>query len=331
MDKNLHLFTNILNFIPTIVEKISYMVDNIIKKVDFLLAVFISIVFYAQTSYAQTAEDYMVIDILTREDGLPDQDINGLYFDSTGFAWISTFGGGVVRYDGDSFLKFSSKNDPEFPGDIVSQCREDNYGRLWIPTAGLDIMDMKTFTHLGDMPGMSRAWRRSHFPSSLRRDSGGCIWFTSNDMLFRVGFADRGNTFIVDSLQCNVTNVNLMPKPEDVEGDGSAWITLGGRFYRVRHIDGKGLQLSQILPEVSIGEDNRATAYLRSGKDVWVGTMNGLYQINFTTGKYTCYRHSESDSQSIANNEITSLGITPDGEIVVVKPSKPFCPNMKER
>ena len=128
MDKNLHLFTNILNFIPTIVEKISYMVDNIIKKVDFLLAVFISIVFYAQTSYAQTAEDYMVIDILTREDGLPDQDINGLYFDSTGFAWISTFGGGVVRYDGDSFLKFSSKNDPEFPGRQLRQVMDPHCG-----------------------------------------------------------------------------------------------------------------------------------------------------------------------------------------------------------
>ena len=293
------------------------MVDNIFNRVDFLLAVFIYLALFPETPYAQTGtEDYMVINMLSREDGLPDLDINGLYFDSKGFAWISTFGGGLVRYDGDSFLTFSTKNDPESMGDIVSQCREDKYGRLWIPTSGLDIMDMKTFAHLGDLKGMSKAWRKSHFPSSLRSDANGCIWFTSGDMLFRVGFSDDGNTCIVDSLQCNVTNVNLMPKPEDVERDGSAWITLGGYFYKVRHIDGKGLQLSAILPDVCIGEDNRATAYLRSGKDVWVGTMNGLYQINFTSGEHTCYRHSESDGRSLSNNEITALGMTSDGEIV---------------
>ena len=294
------------------------MVDKYSKKVDFLLAVFICTLLHHGILHAQTAnEDFMVINTLQREDGLPDLDINGMYFDSMGYAWISTFGGGLVRYDGDSFLEFSTKNDPEFLGDIVSQCREDRYGRLWIPTSGMDIIDMKTFTHLGDMKGMSKAWRRSHFPSSLRSDSNGCLWFTSGEMLFRVAFANNGNTFIVDSLQCSVTNANLMPKPEDVEGDGSAWITLGGHFYKVRYIDGKGLQLSAILPEVNIGEDNRATAYLRSGKDIWVGTMNGLYQINSVTGTHTCYKHSESDRYSLPNNEITGLCMTPDGEIVV--------------
>ena len=295
------------------------MVEKLSKWVDFLLAVFFCLFFLPGKLPAQTgSEDYMVINRLSRESGLPDQDINGIYFDSKGYAWISTFGGGLVRYDGDSFIKFSKKSDPESVADIVSQCREDRYGRLWVPGAGqLDILDLKSLKLLGDFPGMTEAWRKSHSPAALRRDAKGCIWFTSNDMLFRVGFEDNGNRFVVDSLQCDVTNDNLMPKAEDVENDGSVWITLNGHFYKVRLIEGKGLRLSEILPEINIGEDNRATAYLRTGSDVWVGTMNGLYRIDISSGKYLCYRHSESDRHSLSNNEITGLCLSPDGEVVV--------------
>ena len=146
------------------------MVEKISRRVDFILAVFIALSLPGRL-YAQTeAEDYMVVNRLTREDGLPDQDVNGIYFDNRGYAWISTFGGGLVRYDGDSFLTFSSKTGARSIGDIVRQCREDNYGRLWIPGATLEVMDMESLTPLDDFPGMSKAWRRTHPPAALRRD-----------------------------------------------------------------------------------------------------------------------------------------------------------------
>ncbi len=295
------------------------MVDIFLRRVDFLLAVFFCLMLFPGKILAQTgAEDYLVVDRLSRERGLPDEDINGIYFDSKGYAWISTFGGGLVRYDGDSFIKFSNKNDPGSIGDIISQCREDPFGRLWIPGAGgMDIMDMESLTLLGDFPGMSKAWRRSHSPAALRTDSKGCMWFTSNDKLFRVAFSDDGSRFIVDSLQCNVTNDNLMPKVGDVENDGSVWITLNGHFYKVRRIEGTGLLTSEILPGLFIGEDNRATAFLRSGNDVWIGTMNGLYRVDIASGNYTCFKHSESDNHSLSNNEVTGLCLTPDNEIVI--------------
>ena len=59
------------------------MVDNFSRKVDFLLAVFLCLLPLPCRIHAQTgAEDYLVIDRLTRERGLPDQDINGIYFDN---------------------------------------------------------------------------------------------------------------------------------------------------------------------------------------------------------------------------------------------------------
>ena len=293
------------------------MVEKISIRVDFILAVIIALSLPGRLNAQTEAEDYMVVNRLTREDGLPDQDINGIYFDNRGYAWISTFGGGLVRYDGDSFLTFSSKTGARSIGDIVRQCREDNYGRIWIPGATLEVMDMKSLAPMEDFPGMSKAWRRAHPPAALRRDDKGCIWFTSADKLFRVAFSDDGSRFFVDSLQCDVANDNLMPKAGDVEQDGSVWITLGGRFYKVRPIEGKGLTKSEILPDLFIGEDNRATAFLRAGNEVWIGTMDGLYRVDLTSGQKTCYQHSDSDPRSIPNNEITGLCLTEDNDIVI--------------
>ena len=293
------------------------MVDKIFRQVDFILAACIALFLPGRLSAQTEAEDYMVVNRLTREDGLPDQDINGIYFDNQGYAWIGTFGGGLVRYDGDSVLPFSSKTGASTIGDIVRQCREDDYGRLWIPGASLEVMDMKTLTPLGDLPGMSKAWRRAHAPQAMRSDDKGGIWFTSRDQLFRIGFADNGKRILVDSLQCDVANDNLMPKAGDVEQDGSVWITLGGHFYKVRPIEGKGLTKSEILPDLFIGENNRATAFQRSGNEVWIGTMNGLYRVDLNSGEKTCFQHSDADPHSLPNNEITGLCLTEDNEIVI--------------
>ena len=293
------------------------MVENFSRRVDFILAVCMALLLPCGLGAQSEAEDYMVVNRLTRVDGLPDQDINGIYFDNQGYAWIGTFGGGLVRYDGDSVLPFSSKTGASTIGDIVRQCREDHYGRLWIPGATLEAMDLKTLTPLGDLPGMSKAWRRAHSPQAMRSDDKGCIWFTSGDYLFRIGFADNGSRILVDSLQCNVANDNLMPKAGDVEQDGSVWITLGGRFYKVRPIEGKGLTKSEILPDLFIGENNRATAFQRSGNEVWIGTMNGLYRVDLNSGGKTCFQHSDADPHSLPNNEITGLCLTEDNEIVI--------------
>ena len=293
------------------------MVENFSRRVDFILAVCMALLLPCGLGAQSEAEDYMVVNRLTREDGLPDQDINGIYFDNQGYAWIGTFGGGLVRYDGDSVLPFSSKTGASTIGDIVRQCREDHYGRLWIPGASLEAMDLKTLTPLGDLPGMSKAWRRAHSPQAMRSDDKGCIWFTSGDYLFRIGFADNGSRILVDSLQCNVANDNLMPKASDVEHDGSVWITLGGRFYKIRPIEGKGLTKSEILPDLFIGENNRATAFQRSGNEVWIGTMNGLYRVDLNSGGKTCFQHSDADPHSLPNNEITGLCLTEDNEIVI--------------
>ena len=168
----LRLCAKLMIFAYRIAEKYYNMVDLHLKRVDFLLAVFLLLFSFPGGIFAQPeAEDYIVINRLSRENGLPDQDVNGICFDSRGFAWISTFGGGLVRYDGDSFIRFSMKTHPGFTSDFVNQCSEDDYGRLWVPCAGgLNILDLETLTLIDELPGISRAWRRSHSPVNVNKD-----------------------------------------------------------------------------------------------------------------------------------------------------------------
>ena len=294
-------------------------VDYFHGRVDYILAVFSCLLWLPGTLHAQSVtEDYLVVERLTRENGLPDQDINGIYFDSRGYAWLSTFGGGLVRYDGDAFIKFSQKTDPASVGDIVSQCCEDDYGRLWIPEAGrMDLMDLKTLALSEGLPGMSKDWLRAHPSGILSKDAKGSIWFTSKETLFRVAFDDDGNRILVDSLECRVSNDNLLPHPCDVEKDGSVWISLAGRFFKVRSIEGKGLRMSAILPGLDIGDDNTATTFLRTGNDVWIGTLKGLYKVDLATGQTVFHHHSDADARTLPNDEITALCATPEGEIVI--------------
>ena len=315
----LFVFAKLVIFVSRIVDLFFDMVDRVSKRVDFLLAVFTCLLGLPGRAQAQTdAEDYIVVSRLSRENGLPDQDINGIYFDSRGYAWLSTFGGGLVRYDGDSFIRFTQKTDPDFTSDFVNQCCEDDYGRLWIPCAGaMNLLDLKSLSLVDEFPGMSRAWRHSVSPGNVIRDANGCMWFSSGDKLYRVAFADDGNRFLVDSLHCDISNANLMSAACDVDQDGSAWISVNGRFYKVRPIEDRGLFMSGILPGLDIGEDNKATAWLRSGNDVWIGTLKGLYRVNIASGRYLCYLHSESDLHALPNDEITGLCLSPEGEVVV--------------
>ena len=295
------------------------MVDKFIKRVEKILAVFLCLAAFPDKIAAQMgAEDYIVVNRLSRENGLPDQDVNGIFFDSKGFAWISTFGGGLVRYDGDSFIRFSSKTTPGFHSDFVNPCSEDNYGRLWVPCAGeLNVIDLASLSLIDELPGMSKTWRRTHSPVNLNRDSRGNLWFTAEDMLYRAAFTDEGESVQIDSVQCKVSNVNLMPNPYDVDGDGSVWVAINGQFFKVRFIEGQGLCLSEILPGFSIGEENKTTALLRTGNDVWIGTAKGLYRVNVTTGNALRYLRDETDPHSLPNNEITGLCSTQEGEIVI--------------
>lgn len=83
---------------------------------------------------------------LNMSTGMPNNFADDIFQDSYGYMWISTHGGGLVRYDGYNFLNFGL-------GSIGVQLRsnncrnvyEDSFRRLWIAfEEGPQVLDLKT-------------------------------------------------------------------------------------------------------------------------------------------------------------------------------------------
>lgn len=304
-------------FVFKLVEYMTLIVDILKKKVDFLLIFFINALLPLQVTAQSYPEEYHTLKVLKLQDGLPNQNINDIFFDDRGFAWISTFGGGITRYDGNIFIEFSSKTAQSIKCDYISESCQDDYDRLWIVGArGVDILDMKTLQVCDITEDCGILERNSHC-NSVCKDSEGCIWYNSSNMIYRVAFENGGKTFAVDSLRCSEEDENLRLKVQDVDEDGSIWFMLKGKLCKAKHIDGKGIRITQMFPLVKFGQDNRCTGIIRSGDEIWVGTLRGLYRINRITGEATVFRHDSNDPDSLSNDEISGLCFSEDGKIVV--------------
>ncbi len=80
----------------------------------------------------------------TTSDGLPDNNVRSLMFDSNGFLWIGTEEG-LVRFDGEEFLRFPM--DPQFTTyNVINEILEDESGQLWIATQDGGIIRFNPIT-----------------------------------------------------------------------------------------------------------------------------------------------------------------------------------------
>ena len=288
------------------------------RKVDILLMCFMCVISFSSTVFAQEmTDDYYVSRILKVSDGLPNANVNDIFQDDKGFVWISTFGGGISRYDGTSFVNFSTKGNEKILSDYVTKSCQDNYGRLWISgVSGVDVIDMNSLSH-ADIPSDLEAAIHASYCSSVVRDSEGSMWFNTKNYVYRVSFRDEGRTYVLDSLRCSDTNLNLRLSLFPLEGEAAVCTTMSGRLYTISDPDGKGIRLEMEYPELFIGENNKGTALYSTDRELWLGTMNGLYRFNKVRRTVVQYRTIDYEPLALSHNEVTGLALSPDGDILV--------------
>ena len=191
---------------------------------------------FVGTSAAQSVlTDQYNMTCLDLSTGLPHNNVNQVFADSQGFIWISTYGGGVVRYDGYSFNRLEAK------GLMVSNSSkgfaEDGHRRLWVAfDEGINIIDLKTMRAVvPDHPGLRELLT---FPSmKCYRDAMGRIWVVN----------DRQVSLITFDAQGQPDHIYNYPHPWrmldiaicDVDGNGKPWIGIDGGLYRLVEKGGK--------------------------------------------------------------------------------------------
>jgi diguanylate cyclase (GGDEF)-like protein len=111
------------------------------------------------------------LDSWSVRDGLPPHPINAITQTPDGFLWLAT-GAGLIRFDGNAFTQYNSKNTPGLLGDSITGLSIDRDGKLWIggEWTGFGRFENGAFSNLRPW---SKGWYRI---SGLCQTQDGAIW-----------------------------------------------------------------------------------------------------------------------------------------------------------
>lgn len=244
--------------------------------------------------------------------GLPDDEVQQIYQDRTGFIWIGTRSG-LFKYDGYKVQEYKSAlSSPNLLTSNNIQCVvNDRQRQLWIGTNnGLNILNEVT----GEirkiiLPG----WKSNNMISSLLVRKNGKIWIGTDGGLFQYDPQTRKFGILF-----NVSNNSTLPRSavkalmEDKRGD--VWIgTWDKGLFRYDSLKNRFIEYPQFNPRNSahsLCEDS----YGR----IWIGTWNeGLYCLeNPRETDHPHWKHYEKKDapRSLVSNFIYSLEEDPTSQ-----------------
>ncbi len=249
------------------------------------------------------------------EDGLPCDFVDDMLVDDAGFVWIATSGGGVCRLDGYDILSFKASTTPALKSSFVRVLEEDRFRRLWIGSeGGLDILELRTLTPSAlELPLPEGAGNLAC--NSVVTDAEGAMWALFGPTLFRFTFSPDGSlsgTASCTDPRLDMANIVL----EDVDGDGSMWVCLGGIIHKILpRADGK-LEPVPLFPQLQLGEGTYVSDYQPMGDRLWISTELGLYLLYRPTGEWKHYVTQPANPRSLTQNFVSSLAVTPEGQLL---------------
>lgn len=267
------------------------------------------------SSASDVLTDYYQMTHLDLSSGLPHNNVNQFFVDSQGFVWISTYGGGAVRYDGFSFMTMGVANPQGWASNSCKSITEDKFHRLWIAyDERTDVIDMRTISRTMPPYAKGDISRMLERPSvAVYNDAKGAIWQVTGDTIYRYTFDDKGAVVRVSRYHYvgNTPDVSI----KDIEQNGSVWTCVDGGLYRLVEYNGK-LQREDISSVMSQLRGLYVTDMLKRGSKIWISTNQGLYAYDQYTHTMQMFRHS-NDESSISHDFTTSLAEAPDGRLLV--------------
>ncbi len=235
---------------------------------------------------------------LTTNQGLPQNTVNSILRDQTGYMWFAT-GNGLNRYDGYSHINFWK---PDLPSNLVNALAESEDNMLWIGTSeGLVSFDQK-LNHFSNINLLVEGNIKPNV-ISLFADKKGSVWAgTAEHGLFIISHDGDGlsiTSFTSENSQLPGNNVSSFLEMKDGR-------ILIGTNHGIAVADNQGEGL------YNFGQGNLDNALIlsmfesREG-DLWVGTFNGLWVYNPINGSDQWYQHNPLDPSSLSHNRVNDI------------------------
>lgn len=285
------------------------------KKVKAIIAILLFLI-APSISDANALSQYNV-GYLNLNTGMPSNYIDDVYRDTNGFMWISTHGGGLVRYDGYTFFNLGLGGNVGF-GFLPNSCSnvaEDKFCRLWIAYAeGVRVLDLHTML-MENLQGVSSDVKTvldrklSEPVQKVFCDSKGCVWLVKVGSIDRIAFDETGKVSGVLSARHNtkVSDIAIA----DLDNDGSVYVGLNFQMSHVV-VQGGRLIIENLSARYPYLTGSVINAILKWNGKIWFGTNHGLYCIDGRSW------HHNGTAQGLQHETVTSLAVTPDGSGLLI-------------
>ena len=247
--------------------------------------------------------------------GMPNNFADDIFQDSYGFVWISTHGGGLVRYDGFNYMNFNlGSSGISLRSNSCRNVYEDHFKRLWIAfEEGPQVLDLKTMQPV--IPPCENEKVEAQLNKALKNlctrmycDAKGNVWMVSFNLLTRISFNEKGevNRVLSISYPYNAPDLGLC----DVYRNGTVVMCNNGVVSQFSVQNNR--LVAKNISSMFLPLDYRyAGAVISYHGKIWLGTNRGLY--NSAKQEF----HASGTVHSLQHEVVTSLAITEDDKLLV--------------
>lgn len=247
--------------------------------------------------------------------GMPNNFADDIFQDSYGFVWISTHGGGLVRYDGFNYMNFNlGSSGISLRSNSCRNVYEDHFKRLWIAfEEGPQVLDLKTMQPV--IPPCENEKVEAYLNKALKNlctrmycDAKGNVWMVSFNLLTRISFNEKGevNSVLSISYPYKAPDLGLC----DVYRNGTVVMCNNGVVSEFSVQNNR--LVAKNISSMFLPLDYRyAGAVISYHGKIWLGTNRGLY--NSAKQEF----HASGTVHSLQHEVVTSLAITEDDKLLV--------------
>ena len=276
----------------------------------------IAALFITLSSFAQGGlPSRFNVSYLNMAAGMPNNFADDIFQDSYGFVWISTHGGGLVRYDGFNYMNFNlGSSGISLRSNSCRNVYEDHFKRLWIAfEEGPQVLDLKTMQPV--IPPCENKKVEAQLNKALKNlctrmycDAKGNLWMVSFNLLTRISFNEKGevNRVLSISYPYKAPDLGLC----DVYRNGTVVMCNNGVVseFSVQNNRLAAKNISSMFLPLDYRYAGAVISYY--GK-IWLGTNRGLY--NSAKQEF----HALGTVHSLQHEVVTSLAITEDDKLLV--------------
>ena len=276
----------------------------------------IAALFITLSSFAQGGlPSRFNVSYLNMAAGMPNNFADDIFQDSYGFVWISTHGGGLVRYDGFNYMNFNlGSSGISLRSNSCRNVYEDHFKRLWIAfEEGPQVLDLKTMQPV--IPPCENKKVEAQLNKALKNlctrmycDAKGNVWMVSFNLLTRISFNEKGevNRVLSISYPYKAPDLGLC----DVYRNGTVVMCNNGVVSEFS-VQNNRLAAKNISSMFLPLDYRYAGAVISYHGKIWLGTNRGLY--NSAKQEF----HASGTVHSLQHEVVTSLAITEDDKLLV--------------